>query len=144
MDSMVCQALRFDSLLRHWLPFLWHKFRWPWFIEIEKRLRSEGVVIKRFASLGEATQKISETKSETTTTTTTRVILVIDGSAPNTTMTRCFGGGYDFSYINAEIIDSANNETISAYSNSGYSEGCQPFSGTIFGDITNMVVSTFR
>lgn len=118
--------------------------RAPWVIEIERRLRSKGVKIKRFASLGEATQKISETRSETTTTTTTRVILALDGFAPNTVTTRCFGGGYNFRYINAELIDSETNETIAAYSNSGYSEGCQPLSGTIFGDITNMVNSAFR
>ena len=118
--------------------------RAPWVIEIEKRLRAEGVAIKRFASLGEATKQTSETQTETTATTTTRIILVLDGFAPNTGMTRCFAGGYNFGYINAEIIDSKNNETLSVYSNSGYSEDCPPLSGTIFGDITDMVLATFK
>ncbi|MDB0016475.1 hypothetical protein N9E28_02880, partial [Alphaproteobacteria bacterium] len=70
---------------------------------------------------------------------TARVILVLDGFAPNSSMTRCFGGGFKFNYINAELIDSLNNETLASYSNSGYSEGCPPLSGSIFEDITNMV-----
>jgi len=118
--------------------------RAPWVIDIEKRLRSEGISIKRFASLGEATEKISESRSETKATATTRVILVLDGFAPNTGMTRCFGGGYNFNYISAEIIDAQNNETIAVYANSGYSEGCQPLSGTIFGDISGMVLNAFK
>jgi len=118
--------------------------RYPWVSQIESRIRNAGIKIKRFASISEATEKLSETTTETYTKATARVILVLDGFAPNTSMTRCFGGGYNFQFINAELIDAKNNETIATYANSGWSENCPPLSGTIFSDITNMVVNTFE
>jgi hypothetical protein len=113
--------------------------RFPWVSKIEQRLRKKGYSIKRFASVSEVTKETSENSSETFDKATARVILVLDGFAPNSSMTRCFGGGFKFNYINAELIDSLNNETLASYSNSGYSEGCPPLSGSIFEDITNMV-----
>lgn len=118
--------------------------RYPWVTQIETRIRKAGIKIKRFASVSEATEKLSDTTSETFNKATARVILVLDGFAPNTSMTRCFGGGYNFQFINAELIDAENNETIATYANSGWSENCPPLSGTIFGDITEMVVNTFQ
>ena len=51
---------------------------------------------------------------------------------------------YKFDYINVELIDVATNETAMHYSNSGYSENCQPLSGTIFADIVNMISSVWE
>tara|TARA_B110000459_G_scaffold36643_1_gene39216 strand:- start:594 stop:1043 length:450 start_codon:yes stop_codon:yes gene_type:complete len=118
--------------------------RYPWMTQIEIRLRDSGFKIKRFASVSEATEKISETKSETYSEASTRVLMVVDGYAPNTSYMRCFGGGYDFQFINVELIDVSKNETIATYANSGFTEDCPPMSGTIFTDINNMVNNTFK
>ena len=118
--------------------------RQPWTVEIEKRLRAKGYAVKRFASVTQAIEQVSESRIETYKQASARVILHVDGFAPNTAMTRCFGGGYDFEYISAELIDALNNETLATYSNSGYSENCQPLSGTIFGDIVAMVDAVFK
>ncbi|WP_447969320.1 hypothetical protein [Nitrospira sp. M1] len=118
--------------------------RYPWVNPIMQRLKNEGFSIKRFASVSETTEKVSATKMETYNKATARVILNIDSFAANTSWTRCFGGGYKFSYIYAELIDARNNETMATYSNSGYSENCPPMSGTIFQDITDMVTSAFK
>lgn len=118
--------------------------RYPWVTQIETRIRKKGFSIKRFASVKEVTKKVSDTTTETYNQATARVVLVLDGYAPNTSMTRCIGGGYDFSFINAELIDAKSNETIAVYSNSGYSENCAPLSGTIFTDIANMVDGSFK
>ena len=118
--------------------------RHPWVNQIEMRLRKEGVKIKRFASVSQVTERISRNKKETYNEASTRLILVLDGFAPNTVMTRCLGGGYKFNYINAELIDALNNETIANYANSGYSEGCPPLSGTIFQDVTSMVLKVVK
>ena len=113
--------------------------RAPWVYEIEKRLRKNGFKIKRMASQNVTVEKVSPTKTEAFNEASARFILHIDGYAPNTSMTRCFGGGYRFEYIDAELIDVRTNETVLHYSNSGYSENCPPLSGTIFTDITQMV-----
>ena len=118
--------------------------RYPWVSQIETRLRAKGFKIKRFASVSEATTKVSSSTTETYNKASTRIILALDGYAHNTSMTRCFGGGYNFNYINAELIDAKNNETIAVYYNSGYSENCPPLSGTIFTDITEIVEGTFK
>lgn len=117
--------------------------RYPWVIEIEKRLRAEGFSVKRWASQHQTTELVSPTKIQTYQESPTRILLSLDGYAPNSSMTRCFGGGYKFDYIQAELIDVANNEVIASYSNSGYSENCPPLSGSIFSDIAAMVVAAF-
>lgn len=113
--------------------------RATWVYEIEKRLREQGFQIKRMDSQNVSVEEVSPTKTEAYNEASARFILHIDGHAPNTSMTRCFGGGYRFEYINAELIDVRNNETVMHYSNSGYSENCPPLSGTIFGDISGAV-----
>lgn len=118
--------------------------RSPWVYEIEKRLRENGFKIKRMASQNVAVEQVSQTKTEVYNEASARFILVIDGYAPNTSMTRCFGGGYRFDYINAELIDVRTNETVLHYSNSGYSENCPPLSGTIFTDIVNGVTEVWE
>jgi len=118
--------------------------RAPWVYEIEKRLRKNGFKIKRMASQNVAVEKVSPTKTEAYNEASARFILHIDGYAPNTSMTRCFGGGYRFEYIDAELIDVRTNETVLHYSNSGYSENCPPLSGTIFTDIVESVTQVWQ
>ena len=118
--------------------------RAPWVYEIEKRLRKNGFIIKRMASQNVAVEQVSPTKTEAYNEAAARFILNIDGYAPNTSMTRCFGGGYRFEYIDAELIDVRTNETVLHYSNSGYSENCPPFSGTIFADIVQLVTQVWQ
>ena len=118
--------------------------RASWVYEIEKRLRKNGFKIKRMASQNLAVEKVSETKTKAYNEATARFILHIDGYAPNTSMRRCLGGGYKFQYINVELIDVTLNETVLHYSNSGYTENCPPFSGTIFTDITNMISQSWE
>lgn len=117
--------------------------RLPWVIEIEKRLRAAGFTVKRWASQHQVTELVSPTTKHAYNEASARVILVLNGHAPNTSMTRCMGGGYNFSFINAELIDVAKNEVIASYSNSGYSENCPPLSGSIFSDVTSMVEAAF-
>jgi hypothetical protein len=118
--------------------------RGPWVYEIEKRLKNNGFKIKRMASQNSSVEQVSDTKTDIYKEASTRFILHIDGYAPNNSMERCFGGGYRFSHINVELIDIASNETVFHYSNSGYSESCQPMSGTIFGDIANLTNSAWQ
>ena len=59
----------------------------------------------------------------------TRYVLVIAGSAPLDWMHRCTAGGYDFAYINVELVDVRTNETVLSTSGAGYSEGCAPLQG---------------
>ena len=118
--------------------------RAPWVYEIEKRLRKKGFKIKRMASQNVTVEKVSPTKTEAYNEASARFILHIDGYAPNTSMTRCFGGGYRFEYIDAELIDVRTNETVLHYSNSGYSVNCPPLSGTIFTDIVESVTQVWQ
>ena len=113
--------------------------RAPWIYEIEKRLKKKGFSIKRMVSQKVAIEEVSSTKTEAYNEASARFILNIDGYAHNTSMTRCFGGGYNFEYINVELIDVKTNETALHYSNSGYSENCPPLSGTIFTDVAESV-----
>lgn len=57
---------------------------------------------------------------------------------------RCFGGGYKFHSLTAELLDLASNESIASVSGEGYSEDCPPMSGSIFGDIANMVADRWE
>ena len=118
--------------------------RGPWVYEIEKRLKAKGFQIKRIASQNSSIEQISETKTEIYKEASARFILNIDGYAPNNAMERCFGGGYRFNHINVELIDVAKNETVFHYSNSGYSEGCPPLSGSIFSDIAEITNSAWQ
>jgi hypothetical protein len=113
--------------------------RAPWVYEIEKRLKKRGFTIKRMASQNVAVERVSDDKIEQYNEATARYIMRIEGYAPNDKMRRCIGGGWNFEFINVELIDVVTNETVMYYSNSGYSEGCQPLSGTIFSDIENSV-----
>lgn len=116
----------------------------PWIAEIEKRLRAKGFQVKRFESVTDVAQRTSPTRVEVSFEATARVVVRVEGRAPRDAMRRCFGGGFNFDYINAEVIDMKNNETLASYSNSGYSEGCQPLSKSIYSDIVNMIEMVFK
>lgn len=113
--------------------------RSPWVYEIEKRLKQKGFTVLRSASQQVTIERQTNSTTGIYNEATTRYVLNLNGFAPNNTMTRCYGGGYDFEYIDAELIDVKNNQTMFHYSNSGFSENCPPMSGTIFTDITNLV-----
>ena len=118
--------------------------RAPWVYEIEKRLKKTGFQIKRMTSQSITIKQTSVTESEAYKEASARFVLHLDGHAPNSSMTRCFGGGYRFAHINVELIDVTNNETVFHYSNTGYSENCPPLSGTIFTDIVELTNSVWQ
>ncbi|WP_442801409.1 hypothetical protein [Serratia rubidaea] len=118
--------------------------RGAWVFEIEKRIKKNGFTIKRAVSQKEVTQVEAPGRTATFNQATARYVLNIQGYAPNNKMQRCYGGGYNFDYIDAELIDLVDNKTIFHYSNSGYSEGCQPLSGSIFGDISDLLNSSWK
>lgn len=118
--------------------------RATWVFEIEKRLREKGFKIKRYLSQNISVENISKEKTIAYNETSAQYLLRIDGYAPNSSMTRCMGGGYIFDYIDIELIDLSKNETIAHYHNSGYTENCPPVSGTIFQDVTDLVNNRWR
>lgn len=118
--------------------------RTPWVVEIENRLRQNGFQILRWASQKRVREQVSGNKVEEFRESTARYVLVIDGYAPLDPMTRCFGGGYRFSHLTAELVDVQTNETLFNVSGSGYSENCPPMSGEIFQNVTTAVVNAWR
>lgn len=94
----------------------------PWVASIKERLAERGVSVKSYSS----TDK-------------TKFVLHLNANAPTGFWHNCFGGGYQFDYYIAELIDSTTNEVISSVEDKGYSEGCQPLSGTMYTDTVNMV-----
>lgn len=118
--------------------------RTPWVVEIENRLRQNGFQILRWASQKRVREQVSDNKVEEFRESTARYVLVIDGYAPLDPMTRCFGGGYRFSHLTAELVDVQTNETLFNVSGSGYSENCPPMSGEIFQNVTSAVVNAWR
>lgn len=111
----------------------------PWVIEIQNRLKQRGFKVLRWSSRTRVTEQTSRARSESYNESEARYILVIDGYAPYDWANRCFGGGYKFSQISTDLVDTKTNETILNVNGSGYSEGCAPLSGTIFTDIANAV-----
>lgn len=118
--------------------------RTPWLHEIEKRLRKNGFTVKRMVSQNLSIEKVNSKVTRTYNEASAPYILYVDGYAPNNAMERCYGGGYRFDHIDVELIDVLKNETILTYSNSGYSEGCPPLSGSIFGDIVGLINSVWN
>ena len=113
----------------------------PWVLEIQKRLIDRGFKVERWASTRVVTQQTSSTTSEQFNEANARYVAIIEGAAPLDWTRRCFGGGYDFSYISVDVVDTKFNQTLLNVNGSGYSEGCAPSSGTIFGDITDAIDS---
>ncbi|MDZ4184397.1 MAG: hypothetical protein U1D97_05380 [Desulfuromonadales bacterium] len=111
----------------------------PWVVEIQNRLKEKGFKVLRWSSRSRVTEKTSPTRLEQFNEAEARYILVIDGYAPYDWANRCFGGGYNFSNISVDLVDSMKNETMLNINGSGYSEDCPPMSGTIFSDIATAV-----
>lgn len=118
--------------------------RAPWVIEIQNRLKAKGFTVKRWSSTKVVTEKVNEGRVETFNQAEARYVLAIEGYANYDSMHRCFGGGYQFSYISVDLIDVRTNETLLNVNGSGYSENCPPMSGTIFQDITNAVAGAWK
>jgi hypothetical protein len=112
--------------------------RLPWVLEIERRLRTSGFEVLGHSFVRQKTVENS-TESISFNEAAIRYIVKIDGAADLSVMTRCMGGGYNFEYITVELFDSKENKVLRQYSSNGYSEGCQPFSGSIFTDITVLI-----
>ncbi|MEW7973864.1 MAG: hypothetical protein AB2821_10320 [Candidatus Thiodiazotropha endolucinida] len=117
--------------------------RYAWVFEIEKRLRESGFKIKRMVSQHSTIEQVTDKKTRVYDESSSRFVMIIDGYAPNNSFQRCFGGGFNFDFIDVELVDIEKNETVFHYSNSGYSEDCPPLSGTIFGDIVELTNSAW-
>ena len=94
----------------------------PWVASIKERLAERGVDVKSYSS-----------------TSKTKFVLHLNANAPTGFIHKCFGGGYQFDYYIAELIDSTTNKVIGTVEGNGYSEGCQPFSGTMYTQTVNMI-----
>lgn len=116
----------------------------PWVNDIRTALISHGFRVLRFATQQDVSEKISSQKVVSYHEASTRYVLIVSGYAPLGAMYRCIGGGYNFDNITAELVDTKRNETMFSYTNTGYSEGCQPLSGHIFEDISEAVVRSWR
>ena len=117
--------------------------RLPWVMQIEGRLRDAGFQVQRFESTQTVTEAAGAGRVATYNQASAPYILRLQGEAGMSSMTRCFGGGFNFQYISAELIDVRSNQTIGTYSGSGRSEGCPPLSGKLFTNITDMVAKAW-
>ena len=115
----------------------------PWMREIERRLKKEGFKVLRAASVNEAIE-VSGKKLIKCNEASTRYFLRVDARAPTDFMHRCFGGGFNFDYFYADLIDLQSNQTIASIESRGYSEGCQPLAGKIYTNTTLMVVNSWE
>lgn len=117
--------------------------RLPWVMQVERRLRDAGFQVRRWESTQAVTEVAGPGRVRTYDEASAPYILRLEGEAGLSNMRRCFGGGFNFEYISAELIDVRSNQTLATYSGAGYSEGCAPMSGKLFTNITNMVVNAW-
>lgn len=106
----------------------------PWVSQIELKLRQKGFSVKRITR--NETKALDGKKA--------RYILVLEGSYASGWENRCFGGGYKFDHLTAELIDMEKNESLASVSGEGYSENCPPLSGTIFQDVASAVANQWK
>jgi len=118
--------------------------RTPWRAQIDIRIRKSGFKVLRWASTRRVREQVSDAHSEEYNKASTRYVLIIDGEALMDAMHRCFGGGFQFNYLNAELIDVQSNETIFIVSGSGFSEGCQPMSGKLYSNIVSALENAWE
>lgn len=100
--------------------------RLPWVMQVEGRLRDAGFQVRRFESTQTVTEATGPGRVRTYDEASASYILRLEGAAGLSNMRRCFGGGFNFEYISAELIDVRSNQTLATYSGAGYSEGCPP------------------
>lgn len=113
--------------------------RLPWVIQVEGRLRAAGFEVRRFESIQTVSEAEGAGRISTYREASALYVLRLEGQANLGTMGRCFGGGFNFGHISAELIDVRANRTLGSYSGQGYSENCPPMSGKIFSNIINLV-----
>lgn len=106
----------------------------PWVPQIEKRLKQHGFQVKR----------ISRDQTGGLANLGARYVLRLQGDYHTGWEYRCFGGGYLFRYLTAELLDLQANESLASVSGEGNSEGCAPLSGTIYGDVAAMVADRWE
>ncbi len=106
----------------------------PWVPQIEKRLKQHGFQVKR----------ISRDQTGSLANLGARYVLRLQGDYHTGWEYRCFGGGYLFRYLTAELMDLQANESLASVSGEGNSEGCPPLSGTIYGDVAGMVADRWE
>ena len=120
-----------------------NKFSGPWMGEIERRLQKAGFKVIYSTVRGERT-KINSKSEFKYNEASTRYFLAIEAAAPTDFARRCFGGGYNFDYIYANLMDSKSGQTIASMESRGYSEGCPPLNGSIYKNITKMVSDSWH
>lgn len=106
---------------------------------LEDSLRGRGFRIKRFASISRMTAPTAAGEVESYNKSATRYALEVDSDV----MDRCFGGGFRFRSLRVDVIDTKQNEIVLSFKTKGYSEKCQPLSGTIFGDIAGRIAAAW-
>lgn len=106
----------------------------PWVAQIEVRLKERGFKVKRLSR--DATGSLANLGAQH--------VLRISANYYAGWENRCFGGGYRFHAFTAELMDLGTNEALASVSGEGYSEDCPPLSGTIFGDVANMVADRWQ
>lgn len=116
----------------------------PWKVDIEARLKKAGFKVLRWSSRSRVTEQTDKKRLEQYNKAEARYILEISASAPTEWARRCFGGGFKFDYIDANLVDVETNETILNVNGKGYSEGCFPLSGSVFQDITDAVQDSWQ
>ncbi|WP_044181327.1 hypothetical protein [Hyalangium minutum] len=94
---------------------------------LEEALRARGFRVKR--------QYVQAAEAEPQ-----RYVLEITSD----TLVRCFGGGFRLRSLAVELIDVARNEAVYSAEASGYTEKCQPMSGSVFGDIADTLSQNWR
>lgn len=116
----------------------------PWVAKIQERLVKRGFRVKRWGSTTDVTEATQPGRVEQFHASAARYVLVVEGAAPLHWSERCFGGGYKFDHISADLVDTRENQTLLNVNGSGYSEGCPPLSGSIFHDIAAAVDSIWK
>lgn len=114
--------------------------REPWVIDIEQALRVKGIKVYRMPSQKQMIVKVDETTTTQFNAAATRYVLQIDGD----TYGRCAGGGYGFTHLTTTLVDTKENVTTMALTQSGHSENCQPLSGVIFSNIAESVLKAWQ
>ena len=115
----------------------------PWMGEIERRLQKAGFRVIYSTIRGQRTEIDSKSEFKYNQA-STQYFLVIDAAAPTDFARRCFGGGYNFDYIYAHLMDSSSGQTIASIESRGFSEGCPPLNGSIYENITKMVSESWH
>lgn len=111
--------------------------RAAWVQALSQHIRKKGFQIRHYSSQVVETRTTDDKTTQTYNKASARYVLNVNGY--DNPSNRCFGGGWTMEYITADFVDVRDNITIFSYSNGGYTENCPPMSGSIFGDIANLI-----